>query len=197
MKITDLKNSVWHLVLFIAISMLSACSNQLDDSVRSQYQEIGWEELKPKDEYKIDPNSDLELESLEIINDWYAGDSYSSIPSSSSGYYGAPTQAYSVDVVEDIDGKKVRIPGFIVPVEFEAGKLVTEFFLVPYFGACFHKPPPPPNQIVYVVSKSPIRYENLYDPIWVMGTIKTEQKGNEIATSAYSMDFDVHEPYTE
>ena len=195
MKKTDLNRSVRHLVLVTTILMLSACSDQLDDSVRSQYKEIGWDELKPEEEKRIDPDSDLE--SLEIINDWYAGDSYSSIPNASSGYYGAPVQAYSVGVVEDFDGQKVRIPGFIVPIEFEAGKLVTEFFLVPYFGACFHKPPPPPNQIVYVVSKSPIRYESLYEPIWVMGTLKTEQKGNEIATSAYSMAFDVHEPYVE
>ena len=74
MKKTDLNRSVRHLVLVTTILMLSACSDQLDDSVRSQYKEIGWDELKPEEEKRIDPDSDLE--SLEIINDWYAGDSY-------------------------------------------------------------------------------------------------------------------------
>ena len=26
---------------------------------------------------------------------------------------------------------------------------MTQFFLVPYFGACLHMPPPPPNQIIF------------------------------------------------
>ena len=29
-------------------------------------------------------------------------------------------------------------------------KTVTDFLLVPYFGACVHLPPPPTNQVVLV-----------------------------------------------
>ena len=54
-------------------------------------------------------------------------------------------------VVDTFDGKRVKIPGFVVPLEGTA-ELTTEFLLVPYFGACIHVPPPPSNQIVYVVS---------------------------------------------
>ena len=55
----------------------------------------------------------------------------------------------STNVIAEMDGARVRIPGFIVPIETNEDKLVTEFFIVPYFGACLHMPPPPPNQIIY------------------------------------------------
>lgn len=49
--------------------------------------------------------------------------------------------------LEKVDGKTVKVPGFMVPLE-DGADGVTEFLLVPYFGACIHVPPPPPNQIV-------------------------------------------------
>ena len=45
--------------------------------------------------------------------------------------------------------KKVRIPGYAVPLDAERSDK-REFLLVPYFGACIHTPPPPANQIVLV-----------------------------------------------
>src|SRR5690606_18432104 len=49
-----------------------------------------------------------------------------------------------------LNGVEVRIPGFMVPLE-DTETRVTEFLLVPYFGACIHTPPPPPNQMVHVM----------------------------------------------
>lgn len=40
----------------------------------------------------------------------------------------------------DLNDKKIRIPGFIVPVDFDNRQIVTRFLLVPYFGACMHEP---------------------------------------------------------
>jgi len=108
-----------------------------------------------------------------------------------------PPQAHSVGVVAEMDGKNIRVPGFIVPVEFEEGNLVTEFFLVPYFGACFHQPPPPPNQTIYVISEKPVKFESIYDPVWVMGVMNTEQTGNDIATAAYKVNLKEIEAYTD
>jgi len=176
------------------LALLSAC-NQADDSLRSQYREIAWQELKPEDEKQvIEP---LDLQTLEIVNNGYLGDSGSDLQGLDGGYDGAPPQPYSYGFVEEINGQKVRVPGFIVPVEFDDGNLVSEFFLVPYFGACFHKPPPPPNQTIYVSSNKPIEYQSIYDPVWVMGVIKTEQRANEIASAAYSLDIELLEPYFE
>lgn len=47
-------------------------------------------------------------------------------------------------VREDLNRRDIRIPGFVLPLEFDGTK-VTEFLLVPYAGACIHVPPPPPN----------------------------------------------------
>ena len=103
----------------------------------------------------------------------------------------------STSVRPEFNGKKIRIPGFVVPVEFDDRQVVTEFFLVPYYGACIHLPPPPPNQIILMQSKKGVYMETIYDPYWIEGTLYTDLKTNELATSAYRMVVDKIEPYTE
>ena len=39
----------------------------------------------------------------------------------------------------EMNEKIVRIPGFIVPLDFEQRQSVTRFLLVPYFGACIQE----------------------------------------------------------
>ena len=96
----------------------------------------------------------------------------------------------------DLNKKEVRIPGFIVPLEFDDEQTVTQFFLVPYFGACLHMPPPPPNQIILVNSPQGVQLSALYDPFWVKGELHTTFQENDMATSAYSMAMLDLEPYT-
>ena len=91
---------------------------------------------------------------------------------------------------EEFNLRKIKIPGFIVPLEHNAKQEVTRFFLVPYFGACIHVPPPPPNQIIYGRHDAGIRQDNLYDPFWLEGTLETSLVENDMATSAYSMTVD-------
>ena len=78
-------------------------------------------------------------------------------------------------IVKELDGKSVRIPGYLLPLEVSGSK-VTEFLLVPYVGACIHVPPPPRNQIVYVKSPPGKGYtsEDLFDPVWVSGVISAQ-----------------------
>jgi len=72
-----------------------------------------------------------------------------------------------------LDGQKIRMPGYALPLEFvEAG--VQEFLLVPYVGACIHAPPPPPNQMVLVKLNQTYKLESLYDPVWVTGVLRIE-----------------------
>ena len=75
-------------------------------------------------------------------------------------------------VVAELDGKRVHIGGYVVPLDFEATR-VKEFLLVPFVGACIHVPPPPANQIVYVKVGEGLRREGTFDPVWVTGTMKT------------------------
>lgn len=97
-------------------------------------------------------------------------------------------------VVESLNGKKVRIPGYVVQLQGDADK-VTEFLLVPYFGACIHVPPPPPNQIIHVEYEEGVPYENTYDAVWIEGTIKVERKEGDLAVVGYQMDADSVEVY--
>lgn len=97
-------------------------------------------------------------------------------------------------VVEALDGKKVRIPGYVVQLEGDADN-VTEFLLVPYFGACIHVPPPPPNQIIHVEYAEGVPYENTYDAVWIEGTIKVERKEGDLAVVGYQMKADSVEVY--
>ena len=107
-------------------------------------------------------------------------------------------------VVEALDGKTVRIPGYALPLEF-TGEAATEFLLVPYVGACIHVPAPPPNQIVFTEVAEPYTPTGLYDPVWVTGTLKVvgSQKnlsfvdGSAPINASYSLEAVRLEPYTE
>lgn len=91
------------------------------------------------------------------------------------------------DTVPAMDGKAGRIAGYIVPIETDAQGKLAEFFLVPYFGACIHMPPPPPNQIVHVALPEPIEMTDIYAPYWVVGTVRIEHHDDELGSSAYAM----------
>ena len=103
----------------------------------------------------------------------------------------------STRIIPEMDGRNVRVPGFVVPLEFDDEQTITEFFLVPYFGACIHSPPPPPNQIIYVRAPKGIQLETLYDPFWISGKLSTQLVENYMATAAYSMEMQSYEDYTE
>jgi len=93
----------------------------------------------------------------------------------------------STNIVPEMDGQHVRVPGFIVPLTYDSEQRVKTFFLVPYFGACIHVPPPPPNQIIYGELKEGAVVADIYDAYWVVGTLHTTITENDTATSAYSL----------
>jgi hypothetical protein len=92
-------------------------------------------------------------------------------------------------VVSDLNGKRVKLGGYVVPLDFEA-TTIKEFLLVPFVGACIHVPPPPANQIVYVKSDKGFEISGQFDPVWVTGTIKTETAFTGLADAGYSLDAD-------
>ncbi len=144
--------------LLVAIAILAAAAPSAADTPR----EISWDEL---------------------------------IPASSGGWPAAPDTDTSDasspvpfgGVVGELNGQAVRIPGFIVPLESDEGGLLAEFFLVPYFGACIHVPPPPPNQIIYVTVDPAFNLESMWEPFWIEGVIKTKGHASVIGTTAYSL----------
>jgi uncharacterized protein len=105
----------------------------------------------------------------------------------SAGFMGFRYPPEASVVVPELDGKQVRIPGFIVPLDMDDVGNITEFFLVPYFGACIHVPPPPPNQLVYVTPEEAFPLHSIWDPFWIEGTLRTEQHGNVLGLAGYTM----------
>jgi hypothetical protein len=101
------------------------------------------------------------------------------------------------EALRRLDGKVVRIPGFIVPLEDEA-QFITEFLLVPYFGACVHYPPPPPNQMVHVKMVAGSKVEMAWwQPVWIEGTLRIENVDSPFGVAAFQLAGVKTSPYTE
>ncbi|NCC28668.1 MAG: DUF3299 domain-containing protein [Gammaproteobacteria bacterium] len=98
-------------------------------------------------------------------------------------------------VVEELDGLEVRLPGFVVPLELDE-RTMSEFLLVPYYGACIHVPPPPANQTIHVVAPEGREYVGeLFDTVWVTGTLRVIRTSSELADAGYRIDVTAIEPY--
>ncbi len=95
-------------------------------------------------------------------------------------------------VVPTLDQQNVRMPGFVLPLEY-SGKKVSEFLLVPWVGACIHTPPPPPNQIVHVRMNKGAEFETkgYYQAIWVTGTMSAKLSRTKLSLVDGSADIDV------
>lgn len=93
----------------------------------------------------------------------------------------------------ELDGLRVRLPGYVVPLEYSTGAL-REFLLVPYFGACIHTPPPPANQIIQVSSAKRQSLQTM-DAVWVVGTLRVARSDTRMGISGYSLQATRIEPY--
>ena len=97
-------------------------------------------------------------------------------------------------VNDDLNGKRVKIPGFVLPLEFN-NTLLSEFLLVPYFGACTHTPPPPANQIILVIPPASGLKVKSMDPVWVEGILTESRLNNDMGVSAYQLNAAKIAPY--
>ena len=94
-----------------------------------------------------------------------------------------------------VDGKLVKIPGFIVPLE-DYEEEGAEFLLVPYFGACVHTPPPPPNQMVYVRMQGGKKMKfGWWDPVWMEGTLQIQSYDSPYGAVGYQLVGTKTSPY--
>ena len=161
------------------------------------YEDIDWTELMPAEDLSALLNRPAFLDDIADGSAQDALDSFQQrqLEDEQAQQYQAALS--STRVIQGFDGKAIRIPGFIVPLAQNEDKEVTRFFIVPYFGACLHMPPPPPNQILYVESEQGITLENLYDPYWFEGVVSIEQKVDAMGTSAYSLSLDNYALYEE
>ncbi len=98
-------------------------------------------------------------------------------------------------VVAALDGERIRLPGYVVPLTFDE-RTLQSFLLVPYYGACIHVPPPPSNQVVHVSGGADdLDPQQLWDPVWVTGVLRTEHVSSEVGEAGYRMEAISVEPY--
>lgn len=89
----------------------------------------------------------------------------------------------------------IRIAGYVVSLDANR-KQISEFLLVPYFGACIHLPPPPANQIILVRLKKPTTKLASMDTVWVQGTLREARVDTGLAVTGYTLEGSISEPYT-
>ncbi|MFZ5964240.1 DUF3299 domain-containing protein [Thalassococcus sp. BH17M4-6] len=94
--------------------------------------------------------------------------------------------ANGVKLNEALNDAYIKMPGFIIPFELSA-EGVTEFMLVPYVGACIHTPPPPANQLVMVTAEKPWPGDELWNPVWVTGRMRTQLQSTDLGQTGYSI----------
>jgi hypothetical protein len=149
-------------------------------------QTLAWQDLVPADFRLDDLLARFQQESL-TLND---GDPRAQklLQELADAYKAAP-------VVPALDGRLVRLPGFVVPLDGDL-KNMKSFLLVPYFGACIHTPPPPSNQIVHVVSDKPLKAADLMaDAVWVTGVMSVKASQTELADAGYVLKVRDVKPY--
>jgi len=137
-------------------------------SAHAEVREIEWLELMPESEAQA----------------WL--DDQTNVDHSAPGLSSDTFQSYAT--VGELDRQTVRIAGFVVPVETTGDGKLKEFFLVPYFGACIHLPPPPANQIIFGRLAEPVEMVNIWDAFWMEGTLNIEDISNQTADAAYTME---------
>ena len=144
--------------------------------------EIGWEDLMPEgEEERLQKMYAAQMATLYSIQEGSAADTATQIGSFNTG--------------DPYDGKKVRMPGYTVPFSYDAKAEISEFLLVPYFGACIHAPPPPPNQTIFVRTEDPILLKDLPQAVWIEGTLHAEKQESDLADAAYIIDLTRVEKY--
>ena len=157
---------------------------QAAESDKSGVIELGWDALIPAD-WRLDT----------LLEEYDAENLSDDDPRAKELMEKLKTFWKEAPVVHEYDGKIVKLPGFVVPLEMDA-KTIQEFLLVPYFGACIHTPPPPANQTVYVVTEEDKAYQGeLFDTVWVTGTITVEKLSSELGDAGYRIEATTVEPY--
>lgn len=149
------------------------------------FKTITWDELVPKD---WDPMKEFRGMDFGLLQD---GD-----PRANEMMRKLRAVWDNAPVNPAVVGQAVRIPGFVVPLE-ESKDGLKEFLLVPYFGACIHSPPPPANQIIHVLPKSPAQGVKSMDAVWISGTMATLKTDTYMGASSYRIEALAVEPYKE
>lgn len=149
------------------------------------YREISWDDLMP---LGWNPAKELEVLDLDKLDDADPR-AMDVLDRLKKMWANAPSNPA-------IAGKPIRLPGFMVPLEY-GKKSVSEFLLVPYFGACIHVPPPPANQIIHVRSARPVKLKTYMDAVWIEGQLELGTTRTDMGEAGYRLRAVKVEPYVQ
>jgi ZIP family zinc transporter len=175
-----LKHFFWWAATAMALVVAAAGCVLADDG---EYREIRWEYLLPADWDAKTAFAQLDLDALTDDD-----------PVAQQALQDYLEQGENAPVNPALEGERVRLRGFVVPLEWENATEIREFLLVPYFGACIHVPPPPPNQTVSVRLEHPRKDIRSMDVLRVYGVMRLEQRSSNMGASGYRLDADRLEP---
>ena len=147
------------------------------------YKETPWDALVPAN---WDPAKELGSLDLSTLSD--------SDPRAMKALEKLKAAMDNAPIVSTLNGSRIRIAGFMVPLDGIRGQ-ITEFLLVPYFGACIHTPPPPANQIIHVVPQKPYKTDQGMEAVWISGTLETVRAETGMGNAGYRMKAEVVTPF--
>lgn len=147
------------------------------------FEEIHWDDLMPRD---WDPMAVFKGVDLNRLQD--------NDPKAAALMERVRAEWDKAPVEPKMNGRRVKIPGFVVPLERQ-GDSVSEFLLVPYFGACVHVPPPPSNQVIHVLPSKPVKGMQTMETFWISGTIRLQGGDSSMGVYAYRIAAERVEPY--
>ncbi|MGS0742528.1 DUF3299 domain-containing protein [Glaciimonas sp. GG7] len=153
----------------------STPSQPMPAKVASPYQEIQWEQLAPASWDPMKPFKGIDFSKLEDDD-----------PRAQAALEKAKEYWKDAPINSAMDGKPIKIPGFVVSLDRE-GEALKEFLLVPYFGGCIHVPPPPANQIIHVNSIKPIKGVRTMDAVWISGVLKVTPSSTDMGDAGYAL----------
>lgn len=146
------------------------------------YRSLGWNALMPKNWNPAQAFEGLDFSALSDADPRAA----EALKRLQQAWEQAPVES-------SLDRQRVRMTGFVVPLDGSQGAL-REFLLVPYYGACIHTPPPA-NQIVHVKLATPSKEIKLMDSVAVTGLIRVQHSKTEQGASGYTLSGDSVAPF--
>lgn len=80
----------------------------------------------------------------------------------------------------DLDGRRISIPGYVIPVLGEENASSASGYLVPERGMCSHMPAPDPNQMIRYTLATDWTADSIYEPVELVGTLSIRPTRQEI-----------------
>lgn len=176
-------------MLAVTLTAQAGWWSSSDEEASSELIELNWDDLIPADfKQPENPFDTMTQEEIDKLLDG-SDESNARLEELRTAFEYAP-------IVESLDGKRVKLPAYVTPLDFDGQMKMSEFLLVPYMGACIHTPPPPANQVVYADSGTAIELDSPYDPIWAVGILRAVTVTSDLAEAGYKLEVEEVMPYS-